>query len=156
PMHPSRRRAAPARTAPPVPATIELRRGTNMEKAVRWSMVGLMVVLIIGLAFSLGFALRMIVEDNSSPAATASAATQSGDPDFGALNEIYGALRDNYIDPDRIDPELLRTGAINGLINAVGDTHQVYITRESRQAEDRSLNGKYEGIGATVDLKGGE
>jgi carboxyl-terminal processing protease len=128
-----------------------------MEKAVRWSMVGLMVTLIIGLSFSLGFVLRMTLEDDGGPAATASAATtKEGDPDFGVLGEIYSALRDNYIEPERIDPELLRTGAINGLINAVGDTHQVYITKESRQAESRSLNGKYEGIGASVDLKGGE
>src|SRR5215204_7207100 len=125
-----------------------------MDKAVRWSIIGLMVFLIVGLAFSLGFVLRMAFEDGGGSTTTTRLTTQTGEnePEFAVLGEIYRALRDNYIDPAAIDPELLRTGAINGLINAVGDTHQVYITKESRQAESRSLNGKYEGIGASVDL----
>jgi carboxyl-terminal processing protease len=78
------------------------------------------------------------------------------EPEFAVLGEIYRALRDNYVEPSRIDPELLRTGAINGLINAVGDTHQVYLSKENREFSDTDLEGQFEGIGATVDQKGGE
>lgn len=128
-----------------------------MEKAVKWSIVGLMVVLIVGLSFSLGFALRMAFEDNAPTTTRAATTQQSGDePEFAVLGEIYRALRDNYIDPAAIDGDLLRTGAINGLINAVGDTHQVYLSKDAREFSDTDLKGQFEGIGATVDLKGGE
>jgi carboxyl-terminal processing protease len=130
----------------------------DMDKAVRWSIVGLMVVLIVGLSFSLGYVLRMLFEDSGPTTATARLTTTVGsdEPEFAVLGEIYRALRDNYVDPAAIDGELLRTGAINGLINAVGDTHQVYLTKEARRFGDTDLNGQFEGIGATVDQKGGE
>jgi carboxyl-terminal processing protease len=129
-----------------------------MEKTLRWSIVGLMVFLIVGLSFALGFVLRMAFEDDSGTTTTARLTTQAGEnePEFAVLGEIYRALRDNYIDPAAIDPELLRTGAINGLINAVGDTHQVYLSKEAREFSDTDLKGQFEGIGATVDQKGGE
>ena len=129
-----------------------------MERAVRWSVIGLCVFLIVGLSFTLGFALRMAFEQPKQAAKEESAppATREGEPDFYVLTEIYRALRDNYIDPEAIDPELMRTGAINGLINALGDTHQVYLTREARRLGDTELKGQFEGIGATVDQKGGE
>jgi carboxyl-terminal processing protease len=128
-----------------------------MEKAVRFSLIGLMVVLIVGLSFTLGFVLRMALDEGGA-ASTAQATTvrRDGEPEFGVLSEIYRALRDNYIEPDRIDPDLLRSGAINGLINTVGDTHQVYISKEARELSDTELKGKFEGIGATVDQRGGE
>lgn len=129
-----------------------------MEKAVRWSIIGLMVVLIVSLSFSLGFVLRMAFDDGDggSTAARLTTAVDDNEPEFAVLGEIYRALRDNYVDPAAIDGELLRTGAINGLINAVGDTHQVYLSKEDRQFGDTDLNGEFEGIGATVDQKGGE
>ena len=129
-----------------------------MEKAVRWSLVGLMVFLIVGLSFSLGFVLRMAFEDDGGTQTTTRLTTQTGEdePEFAVLGEIYRALRDNYIDPAAIDAELLRTGAINGLINAVGDTHQIYLSKEAREFSDTDLKGQFEGIGATVDQKGGE
>jgi len=130
-----------------------------MEKAVRWSVIGFMVVLIVGLAFSLGFVLQMALDDDSGSSTSAQrlTTTESEDePEFAVLGEIYRALRDNYIDPNAIDGELLRTGAINGMINAIGDTHQVYLTKEARQFGDTDLQGQFEGIGATVDQRGGE
>src|SRR5215217_5150902 len=129
-----------------------------MDKAVRWSIIGLMVFLIVGLAFSLGFVLRMAFEDGGGSTTTTRLTTQTGEnePEFAVLGEIYRALRDNYVDPAGIDGELLRTGAINGLINAVGDVHQVYLSKEARQFGDTDLNGQFEGIGATVDQKSGE
>ncbi|MGH2585830.1 MAG: S41 family peptidase [Dehalococcoidia bacterium] len=130
-----------------------------MEKAVRWSLIGFLVVLIVGLAFSLGFVLRVALEDDGGDGTTASRLTTAeseDEPEFAVLGEIYRALRDNYVDPNAIDPELLRTGAINGMINALGDTHQVYLTKEARQFGDTDLQGQFEGIGATVDQRGGE
>ena len=128
-----------------------------MEKAVRWSLLGMLVVLVVGLSFALGFVLRMAFEDGGTgKTAQASVVSKDGEPDFSVLTEIYRALRDNYVEPERIDGDLLRSGAINGLINTVGDTHQVYISKEAREFSDTDLKGKFEGIGATVDQKGGE
>lgn len=131
-------------------------RNTAAEQAVRWSLVGLMLLMVVGLAFGLGFSTRMLLDsaDDSTPATTVRAAGDG--PDFRVLDEIYQAMKENYIEPERLDADLLRTGAINGLITAIGDPHQVYITKEQAELDDTSLRGQFEGIGATVDQRGGE
>lgn len=130
-----------------------------MGKAVRWSIIGVLVAMIVGLSFGLGFVLRMAFEDDS-PSSTAvraaSTTTDDGDPDFTVLNEIYDALQEHYIEPTALDADVVRTGAINGVINAIGDTHQAYITREARVSFEDDTNGQFEGIGATVDRRNGE
>lgn len=131
-----------------------LARG-SMERAVGWIAAGVLGLVVVLLSFGLGFGLRMATED-SAKAAPSTTAKAGGDPSFGVLDEIYGALKQNYVDPDRIDADLLRTGAINGEINAVGDTHQIYLTKEARDREQTDLKGQFEGIGATVNQKGGE
>jgi len=125
---------------------------------VRWSLVALLLFMVVGLAFGLGFGTRYLIEDKSGATATTatSAVRDNGAPDFRVLDDIYKALKDNFVDPDRIDAELLRTGAINGLITAVGDPHQVYITKSQAELDDTDLKGQFEGIGATVDQRGGE
>jgi carboxyl-terminal processing protease len=127
------------------------------QAALRWTLVGAMLLMVVGLAFGLGFGTRLILEDDK-PVGTVAQASGGvdGAPDFRVLDEIYKALRDNYVDPDRIDAELMRTGAINGLINAVGDPHQVYLTKSQAEGSADDLKGEFDGIGATVDQKGGE
>ncbi len=130
---------------------------TGMENVVRWSLIGLMLLMVVGLSFGLGFGTRLLLNDSTdTPTGTRATTRADGAPDFRVLDDIYKTLKDHYVDPDRIEPDLMRTGAINGLINAVGDTHQVYITKENSEFEDDNLNGQFEGIGAYVDQKGGE
>jgi carboxyl-terminal processing protease len=131
-------------------------RPSTAEQVVRWSLVGLLLLMVVGLAFGLGFGTRFLLDDDSGTATTQAAVKTDGAPDFRVLDDIYRAFKDNYVEPDRLDPELMRTGAINGLINAVGDPHQVYITKEQAELDDTDLRGEFEGIGATVDQRGGE
>lgn len=127
----------------------------GMGAAARWAFAGALMVMVVLLAFGLGFGTHMLVARETS-ATTVVAKPASGAPDFRVLDEMWKALKDNYVDPGALDAELLRTGAINGLIGAVGDTHQIYVSRQSAELDDLDLQGKFEGIGATVDQKGGE
>jgi carboxyl-terminal processing protease len=141
----------PNRTQPPPHPS-----GRTAETALRWSMVGMMLLLVIGLAFALGFTTRVLVENSAAADDPVATLRKDGSPDFRVLDDIYKVLKERYIEPERLDPELLRTGAINGLLNAVGDTHQVYLTKTQAEFESDSLAGQFEGIGCTVDQKGGE
>lgn len=139
-------------------APVEPRRASG-EAAVRWALVGLLMLMVVGLAFGLGFGTRVVLDrGESSPAQVKSDGVirEDGSPDFRVLDDIYARLRDFYVDPDAINASLLRTGAINGLITAVGDTHQVYLTKTQAELDDIDLKGQFEGIGASVDQRGGE
>ena len=115
-----------------------------MWKAAKWGMLGLAVALTIALSGVVG---HSIGEDGAKPAT--SVPTDGGD--FGILNEIYGILQSDFVEPDSIDPSALRTGAINGIIQALGDPHTVYIDPESYALGIDIISGTFEGIGAQVE-----
>ena len=70
---------------------------------------------------------------------------------FGILEEIYAILQEDFVNPDALDPELLKLGAINGILQALGDPHTVYIDPESYELGVDVISGTFQGIGAQVE-----
>lgn len=120
---------------------------------------GLLAVSLCAFAFLGGYVTRM--ETAKAPAADAAgssdAASKTADQQFGALAEIYDVLKQNFVDPSKVDNvDSLKQGAIDGLLNTVGDTHQIYVPPQDVQLEETDLSGQFEGIGATVQQKSGQ
>lgn len=115
----------------------------SMWKALKWGTFSLAVALAIVLAGVVGYTLG---EDGGgrSPVATT-------EGDFGILDEIVGILKEDFVDPEAVDPEVLRLGAINGVLQALGDPHTVYIDPESYALGVDVISGTFEGIGAQVE-----
>jgi len=106
-----------------------------------------LVAGLVLLAGALGFWLgNRGGEEGAAPQAPA-----GGTDDFGILREIYQLLRAYYVDQDKITPDLLRQGAIEGMLNALGDPHTIYIDPESYSLGIDIISGTFEGIGARVD-----
>jgi carboxyl-terminal processing protease len=123
--------------------------------AARNALLGLMAVLIAVLLVASGFLVRMVFEPGPTtllqPAQTpAPAFATAGDANFELLNEILAILRQDHIDAERIDPEFLREGAINGFFDALGDSHSAYIDPETYAVSRDDFQGTFQGIGATV------
>ena len=113
---------------------------------MKWGMFSLAVALAIVLSGVAGFA---IGDGGSNGGGTnVSVSDAKG---FGILNEIYGILQEDFVSPDAVDPEVLRMGAINGLLQALGDAHTVYIDPESYSLGIDVISGTFEGIGAQVE-----
>ena len=96
----------------------------------------------------------------SQAAATPPAATPLPEgqvPDWKLLDEAYTQLRQNYVDPSALDPNLLIQGAISGMMSAVNDKgHTGYLTAAEVAARDQSLKGgSYVGIGVMLDDRAG-
>ncbi len=60
----------------------------------------------------------------------------------------YQYIVDNYYDD--IDKEKLVSGAIDGMINSLGDDHSQLMTQESSSSFYINLEGTYEGIGVEI------
>jgi carboxyl-terminal processing protease len=77
--------------------------------------------------------------------------------EFQTLGEVCSLLDQNYVDHNALKSEKLNQGAINGLLEALGDPHTAYLDAESYKMESSSLfEGKFEGIGASVSVKDGQ
>jgi len=115
-------------------------------KAMKWSMFSLAVALAIALAGVAGYA----IGDGGSDGGRSRVSV--GDTQgFGIINEIYAILQEDFVNPDAVDPDILRMGAINGLLQALGDPHTVYIDPESYSLGIDVISGTFEGIGAQVE-----
>ena len=71
--------------------------------------------------------------------------------DLDKLFDVYETLVDNYY--DEIDKEKLVEDAIDGMVSSVGDVYTSYADIETTDEFNELVNGVYEGIGATIQLK---
>ncbi len=104
-----------------------------------------LLVVIIVLSFGVGFAYSQLL----SPRAA------TGLPEeFDVLPEIWELLSEDYVNKEALDPEELSKGAIEGLLEALGDPYTSYI--EYYEVEVSDLEGSFEGIGAVITMEDGE
>ena len=66
--------------------------------------------------------------------------------------QAWDLIHANYVDQP-VDNTKLIQGAINGMMQSLGDEHSTYMSPDTYAAANASLEG-YEGIGAEVDLTG--
>ncbi len=72
---------------------------------------------------------------------------------FAPFWEAWDLVHEEYVDQPVDDLALMR-GAIEGMLNALGDRHTSYMSPEEFMQANESLEGEYEGIGAWVDITG--
>jgi carboxyl-terminal processing protease len=119
-----------------------------MRYRLRLLALGLLVVALPVMAGIVGFIVGESRGEQPRPQASA-AATDA--PDFRVLQEIYQILKERYVDPDKVTPDLLRSSAIDGMLKALGDPHTLYIDPESKDSGIDIITGSFEGIGARVE-----
>ena len=117
---------------------------------MRWGLLGLALALLIVLSGITGHSLG---SGSGEQTGETVAGTEQDTPfqDFGVLNEIYQVLDEHFVDPHLIEPEFIQSGAINGIIDWIGNPHMVYIDPESYALGTDIISGTFQGIGAHVD-----
>lgn len=120
-----------------------------MWKAAKWGVVTLAVALAIVLSGVVG---HTIGREGGSSVSGPASVSQSGAQGYGILDEIQSILQQDFVNPAKVDPKVLRQGAIDGLIKSLGDAHTVYISPEEFSLGVDIISGTFEGIGAQVDI----
>lgn len=122
----------------------------GVMKVVRWVLLGLVVVLLSVMSGVVGFVIGEGSGDGG-PASVGPFSSSNGEADFEVLNEIYDILQQDFVDQESLDPEILRQGAIDGLLATLGDVHTLYIDPVSLALGVDIISGQFEGIGARVE-----
>lgn len=103
-------------------------------------LIALVTVFVAGYVFGAHQPSTSVQAQSGSPAGT--------DELFAPFWETWTLLHDNYVDP--LDDNALLEGALNGLLDSLGDPHTGYMNPETFTQINESMSGEYEGIGATV------
>lgn len=70
--------------------------------------------------------------------------------------EALDAVRDSYVDREAIDPRKQTYGAIEGMLDSLGDEgHTRFLTPEERKENQQGLSGNYVGIGVQLEDRDG-
>jgi len=72
------------------------------------------------------------------------------------MQDVYKTLSTYHINAENLDIQKMEYGAIKGMTRAVGDQYTIFFPPQESSAFQDEMNGKYEGIGAYVEMKNGK
>ncbi len=75
---------------------------------------------------------------------------------IGTVIQAWDIILDEYVENERIDVDKLAGAAIDGILEALGDSYSTYLDTEAYDLSRSGLEGKYEGIGAEVAVADGQ
>jgi len=110
-----------------------------MSKILKIAVIALLVVNL-ALFFGAGCAVGIKAPPSS---------TQSLD----IVEEAWNIIFKDYVDRDKLDETKLSQGAVRGMVEAVDDPYTAFLDPATYQLSLTGLEGKYDGIGATVSIK---
>ncbi|MBB2481598.1 PDZ domain-containing protein [Bacillus sp. APMAM] len=74
-------------------------------------------------------------------------------PEFNKLYEVYDKLESSYY--KKVDKKTLINGAINGMVDSLGDPYSDYMSEDEAKQFNESISSSFEGIGAEIQEKDG-
>ena len=110
-----------------------------MPKKIKFMVITLLVVVSLALSFGAGCTLG----DKTSPSLRES---------LDNIAEAWDIIFNDYVDKDKLDTSTLSQGAIKGMVEALDDPYSAFLDAEAYQLSLSDLEGKFEGVGAYVDV----
>jgi carboxyl-terminal processing protease len=123
---------------------------TQTRRELRNSTARIFILVAMLVATALG---AYMVGRSQSPATLGEEDRKS----LALYAEALDTVRNNYVDQKDIHPKKETYGAIEGMLDSLGDDgHTRFLTPEEREQNDQSLSGTYVGIGVQLEEKNGE
>jgi carboxyl-terminal processing protease len=139
---------------------------TNKHTTKYWFIAIIIGIVLFTSTFSVGFIAGRLIPngndssflifpglDNFNLNESGSGGTSDNLEDlFSPFWQSWKLVHDQYV-TQPVNDELLMRGAVEGMINALGDEHSSYISPEELEIFNAQITGEeYEGIGAWVDV----
>lgn len=70
--------------------------------------------------------------------------------EFTLIMEAYQTIRSDFIYPDKISTDELIHGAVQGMVNALGDQHTVFFNPEDSKKFLQDADGVFQGVGMEI------
>ncbi|GAB4469522.1 MAG: S41 family peptidase [Anaerolineae bacterium] len=138
----------------------EIDRSSGRSPLINRIITSMLVVILVALVFTAGYAMGsgfgpQLSFASNGPAAALEPQPQTGtgkqtDEEFEVFWEVWDTVESRFY-YDLPDEQTRVYGAINGLIESLGDEHSGFVDPESADFMRERLSGTFEGIGAVVE-----
>jgi len=132
-------------------------------KALRWGAASFTFVILLSASFTGGarygaevfqwLHVPWIVESHVITS------TEPSDvaPTFSVFWEAWNVVTHNYVNKSALDVQKMTYGAIQGMVNSLGDTgHSRFLNPSGYRQEQNAIRGQFVGIGAELGLRNGQ
>jgi carboxyl-terminal processing protease len=83
---------------------------------------------------------------------------EKGEPknvDFGQFWQVWGFIKAQYVDREKLDSQDMVYGAISGLVNSLGDPHSAFLKPQQAKIFNEDVQGWFGGIGIEIGQRHG-
>ena len=75
------------------------------------------------------------------------------DLDFSLFWEAYHRLKEEFVEPERIQEEDIIYGAISGMVESLDDPYSVFFDPEDTEKFLEDITGRFEGVGMEIGIR---
>ena len=117
----------------------------------------LIFTVLVFLALGVGFAGGVLVNSVLLSRVSGEVRVPAGaEDDFALLAEVWRTVEQEYIEQGELEPRQMAYGAIRGLVDTLEDAgHTRFLSPEMAEQHRSQIQGKFEGIGAYVEMRDG-
>ena len=75
------------------------------------------------------------------------------DIDFSLFWDVWDTIKRDYVDKGKISEKEMFYGALEGMVEAIGDPYTVFMNPKLSKDFEDDMSGKFEGIGAEIGIR---
>jgi len=131
----------------------------NSKKVTNLLLLASIAILLFGGGYKWGeykTATSTVAKSGYNVLNTATTSTTGKNIDFTLFWNTWDTIEKKYVDKKKVDPQKMYYGAIKGMVASVDDPYTFFLTPDENKQSKASLEGKFEGIGAELGMKGGQ
>lgn len=111
-----------------------------MNSKWKYALVAMLAIIVLSLTFTAG----CLIGNNVS-------LSSASGPEV--ISQAWDIIFQEYVEKDKLDAAKLTGGAIEGLLKVLDDPHSAYLSAEEYELTTSDFAGRFEGIGASVNIK---
>jgi len=75
------------------------------------------------------------------------------DVNFSLFWEAWKILEERFVEPQKIDTQVMIYGAISGMVESLGDPYTIFLNPERSKVFSEDISGKFEGVGMEIGIR---
>jgi len=115
----------------------------------------LLATLIVGFASGIFFERSNGVESNPVKTLINRELGQPDQVDFSLFWDTWNSLHNKYVDEEKLDTKKLLYGAIQGMVNSIGDPYTVFFEPPESKKFQEEISGSFGGVGIEIGKREG-